>query len=111
MAPYVAMRQGKSLTSVCGGEWWTAENKGRKRRCANRISKGAKGIISGKDCVCLGRVCMKNAWEACVGRGVPNNRSAVLGQSAEPVSVLTLLFFVSLGLCKRTQSETLMLQF
>lgn len=57
------------------------------------------------------RVCMKNAWEACVGRGVPNNRSAVLGQSAEPVSVLTLLFFVSLGLCKRTQSETLMLQF
>ena len=34
---------------------------------------------------------MKNAWEACVGRGVPNNRSAVLGQSAEPVSLLNPL--------------------
>jgi hypothetical protein len=54
---------------------------------------------------------MKNAWEACVGRGVPNNKSAVSGQSAGPVSVLTLLPFVSFGLCKRRQSETLTSQF
>ena len=57
------------------------------------------------------RVCMKNAWEACVGRGVPNNKSTVSGRSTEPVSVLTLLPFVSFGLCKRTQSETLTSQF